>query len=60
MAAIFAIQPMLKASAVDLKRIIVSLNTPLSALKVSGQPADTWDDLLIFHTVSLFDSDTKK
>ena len=56
----FAIPPMVKASAVDLKKILVSLNTPLAALRVLGRPVDTWDDLLILHTISLFNGDTKR
>ena len=59
-APIFAIPTIFKASAVALKRILVNLNTPLSALKVLGWPVDKWDDLLIFHTVSLFDINTKR
>ena len=59
-AAIYAIPPMTKTSAVDLKKILVSLTAPLSALKVLGRPVDTWDDLLIFHILSLFDNETKR
>ena len=59
-AAIFAIPPMVTVSAVDLKKILVNLKTPLAALKVLGRPVDTWDDWLIFHTISLFDNDTKR
>ena len=59
-AAIFSMPSMTKANAVDLKRILVSLNTPLSALRTLGSPDDSWDDLKIFQTLSLFDSDAKK
>ena len=55
-AAIFNIAPMTKTSAVELKKILASLTTPLSALKVLGRPVNTWDDLLIFHTLSLFEN----
>ena len=58
-AAIYAILPMTKTNAADLKKILVSLTTTLSALKVSGRPVDAWDELLIIHTLSLFDNETK-
>ena len=59
-AAIFNLAPMTKTSAVELKRILVGLTTPLSALKVLGRPVDSWDDLLIFRILSLFDNETKR
>ena len=43
----------------ELKRILDSLNTPLSALKVLKRPVDTWDDMLVFHGVSLLNDDAK-
>ena len=58
--AIFAIKPINMPSATELKRILDGVNTPISALKVLQRPVDNWDDLLVFHVVSLSDSETKK
>ena len=48
MSSLFSIKPMIKSSSSELKRILVSLNTPLSALKILGRPVDKWDDWLLF------------
>ena len=60
MSSIFSIKPMAKSSSAELKRVLVSLNTPLSALKVLKRPVDKWDDWLVFHAVSLLDNEMKK
>ena len=59
-AAIFSLKPVSNPKAADLKKVLDGINTPISALKVLGRPVDKWDDLLVFHVLSLLDSETKK
>ena len=59
LSSIFSIKPMNDYTSKELKRILDSLNTPLSSLKVLQRPVETWDDFLVFHGVSLLHSDAK-
>ena len=47
------------SKASDLKKILDGINTPISALKVLGRPVDKWDALLVFHILSLLDSELR-
>ena len=53
--AIFSIGKVQKNSASELKRLLSYINTPISALKGLGRPVQHWDDLLVFHILSLLD-----
>lgn len=46
-------------TAKDLSRLARETFTPLNLLKSMGRPVDTWDDIVIFMTVSRFHNDTR-
>ena len=54
-ASIYSLNPMVKYSASEVKRILSGINTPLAALKGLKRPVQYWDDLLVFHVSSLLD-----
>ena len=51
---------MVKNSAVEIKRILSGINTPLAALKALDRPVQYWDDILVFHILSLLDIKTRE
>ena len=57
---IFSLKRISRPSAIELKRILDGVNTPVSALKVLKRPVEHWDDLLVYHVVSLLDVETKR
>lgn len=60
LSAIFAMKAMKKESSLEIKKIISGISTPLAALEVLKRPVNAWDDFLVYHVVSLLDSETRK
>lgn len=56
----YSLKPMTKSSASELKKILSGINTPLSALRGLGRDVDHWDDLVVFHVLSLLDIDSRR
>ena len=46
--AIYSLKPMIKNSAIEIKRILSGINTPLAALKALDRPVQHWDYILSF------------
>ena len=58
--AIYSLKPMAKNSANEIKKILSGINTPLAALKALDRTVQYWDDLLVFHILSLLDIKTRE
>ena len=57
---IFNLNSMKKKSSFEVKRILNGIISPIQALSLLKRETKHWDDFLVFHTVNLFDSQTRK
>ena len=49
-----------KDTSTELKRILNVITAPIQALEALKRNTKFWDDMLVFHSISLFDFDTRK
>ena len=60
LASFFSLKSMKKESSSELKRILNGITAPIQALEALKRKTKFWDDMLVFHSISLFDLDTRK
>ncbi|KAJ8733938.1 hypothetical protein PYW07_014489 [Mythimna separata] len=58
--ALFAMQPMSKESSAQIRKLTDNILRNLRALKMIGEPTDSWDSIVIFFAASKLDAATER